>query len=137
MDTNFKRPTLDQQVTFLFTGDLEQTTAFYEGILGLPQVLDQGSCRIYQVGESAFLGFCEHLDPMAPSGVILTLVSQQVDDWATYLHQKGIVLEKEPTLNKRFNIYHLFLRDPNGYLVEIQRFLDPSWPAADRAGQPS
>jgi hypothetical protein len=26
------------------------------------------------------------------------------------------------------NIYHCFLRDPNGYLIEIQRFLDPAWP---------
>jgi extradiol dioxygenase family protein len=25
--------------------------------------------------------------------------------------------------------YHLcFLRDPNGYFIEIQQFLDPAWP---------
>ncbi|OQY24133.1 MAG: hypothetical protein DRJ03_06405 [Chloroflexi bacterium] len=30
-------------------------------------------------------------------------------------------------LNPRYNIYHCFLRDPNGYLIEIQRFLDSAW----------
>jgi catechol 2,3-dioxygenase-like lactoylglutathione lyase family enzyme len=139
MDTNQLRPALEQQVTFLYTRDLDQTAAFYEGILGLPQVLDQGSCRIYQVGSDAFLGFCRHLEVLDPAGVILTLVSHQVDEWADYLRQQGLALEKEPTLNPRFNIYHLFIRDPNGYLVEIQRFLDPSWPAAsvELDGQPS
>jgi catechol 2,3-dioxygenase-like lactoylglutathione lyase family enzyme len=129
MGTNMLRPGLEQLVTFLFTRDLEETSAFYEGTLGLAQVLDQGSCRIYQVADNAFLGFCKHLETAAPSGVILTLVSSQVDEWATYLRQQGIALEKEPAHNPRFNIYHLFVRDPNGYLIEIQRFLDPSWPA--------
>jgi len=60
----------DQQVTFLYTGDLAATADFCETTLGLPLALDRGGCRIY----------------------------------------------------------HCFLRDPNGYLLEIQRFLDPAWP---------
>ena len=35
---------------------------------------------------------------------------------------------KEPVMNATYNIYHFFMRDPDGYLVEIQRFLDPNWP---------
>jgi hypothetical protein len=34
---------------------------------------------------------------------------------------------KPPTYNERYQIYHLFARDPNGYLIEIQRFEDPRW----------
>ncbi|MBE2202446.1 MAG: VOC family protein [Anaerolinea sp.] len=118
-----------QQVTFLYTAVLPETAHFYETILELPLVLDQGACRIYRVAGSAFLGFCQHLTGGAKTeGVILTLVSDDVDGWYTYLRQKGVVFEKAPTLNEKFNIYHCFLRDPNGYLVEIQRFLDPEWP---------
>ena len=40
-----------------------------------------------------------------------------------------VYLEKPPTLHPDFNIYHCIVRDPNGYLIEIQRFLDPAWPA--------
>ena len=103
---------------------------FYETILELPLILDQGACRIYGTGLGAFLGFCQHLTGGGQdgAGVILTLVSQDVDGWYDYLQQKGVEFEKPPQFNPKFNIYHCFLRDPNGYLIEIQRFEDPTWP---------
>jgi catechol 2,3-dioxygenase-like lactoylglutathione lyase family enzyme len=123
------RPAIDQQVTFLYTADLGETAVFYETILELPLILDQGDCRIYGTGRGAFLGFCQHLTGGAQSGsgVVLTLVSQDVDGWYSYLRQKGVEFEKPPQHNPRFNIYHCFLRDPNGYLIEIQHFDDPAW----------
>jgi catechol 2,3-dioxygenase-like lactoylglutathione lyase family enzyme len=125
------RPAIDQQVTFLYTADLVETAVFYEMILELPLILDQGACRIYGTGAGAFLGFCQHLtrDGQSVSGVILTLVSQDVDGWYDYLCQKGVEFEKPPQFNPQFNIYHCFLRDPNDYLIEIQRFGDPAWPS--------
>ena len=125
-----KRPSLEQQVTFLAAKNLAHTASFYTQILGLPLVLDQGSCQIFQVSADAFVGFCEHLDFEKPAtGVILTLVSHEVDAWYAYLRNQSVTVENPPQFNPRFNIYHLFLRDPNGYLVEIQQFLDPDWPA--------
>jgi catechol 2,3-dioxygenase-like lactoylglutathione lyase family enzyme len=121
----------DQQVTFLYTADLEATAGFYETTLGLPLVLDQGSCRIYCVAENAFVGFCSHRSAGRredTTGVVLTLVTDEVDGWYDRLRAQGVSFEKAPALNPRFNIYHCFLRDPNGYLIEIQRFLDPVWP---------
>lgn len=122
------RPELTQQVTFLHTNDLAETAVFYQTILGLKLVLDQGPCQIFQVNAGAFIGFCEHFEGANPDGVILTLVSAQVDEWHDYLVAQQVPIEKPPTLNETFNIYHIFLRDPNGYLIEIQRFLDPAWP---------
>ena len=61
--------------------------------------------------------------------MILTLVCEDVDGWYDYLQEKGVAIEKAPSFNEKFNIYHIFFRDPNGYLLEIQRFLDPAWPA--------
>ncbi len=125
-----KRPPIDQQVTFLYTSDLEKTAVFYETILELPLILDQGACRIYETGSGAFLSFCRHLTGGDGAvGVILTLVSSDVDGWYAFLQDKGIVFEKPPQYNHKFNIYHCFLRDPNGYLIEIQRFDDPNWPS--------
>lgn len=54
-----------------------------------------------------------------------TLVTRKVDEWHRHLEEKGITIEQPPTHNPRYNIYHLFLRDPNGYLIEIQRFNHP------------
>lgn len=129
-------PGIDQQITFVYCADLAATDVFYRGVLRLPLVLDQGACRIYRAGRDAFLGFCrgtENLSAIHASGVILTLVvdeRESVDAWYQYLVESGYgtVVEKKPAFNSKFAIYHLFLRDPDGNLVEIQTFLDPAWP---------
>lgn len=124
-------PPIDAQITFLYTRDLAATTHFYQDILGLPLKLDQGGCRIYRLGVAAYVGFCQRDDaPHGPADsgvrhVILTLVTPQVDEWHRRLSQQGVIFEKAPAVNPRYNIYHCFLRDPNGYLIEIQRFLEP------------
>ncbi len=125
-----KNPSFQQQVTFLYTRDLEKSQAFYHDVLGLPMVLDQGICRIYQVCPNGFIGLCQKPDaPQQSQGVIFTMVTDDVDGWYARLQECHIPVEKPPALNLKYNIYHLFVRDPNGYLVEIQRFLDPAWPA--------
>lgn len=117
---------ITQQITFLYTHDLASTAPFYEDVLGLPLALDQGVCRIYRVSRDAYVGVCERENAPAPAGVIFTLVTPQVDEWYDYLKTRGVAFEKPPTLNPQYNIYHCLLRDPNGYLIEIQRFLDPN-----------
>jgi catechol 2,3-dioxygenase-like lactoylglutathione lyase family enzyme len=123
-----KCPSIDQQITFLMTDDLEATARFYEEVLVLPLKLDQGSCRIYQVSDTGYLGFCQRTGATeaAPApDLIVTLVTQEVDEWYRYLKGQGVAFEKPPQTNPKYDIYHCFLRDPNGYLIEIQRFLHP------------
>jgi len=121
-------PPIDQQITFLYTLDLVSTSRFYEDVLRLELVLDQGSCRIYRTGTEAFLGFCQREGVAAQHpDVIFTLVTQEVDTWYEYLLAQGVKFEKPPAHNPDYNIYHCFLRDPNGYLIEIQRFMDADW----------
>jgi len=119
--------TYDSQIVFCYTKDLSATGEFYDGILGLEPVLDQGGCRIYRVAEQAFLGFCERIETGTPDGVILSLVIDDVDGEYERLSAAGVSFEKEPALNPDYHIYHCFFRDPNGYLLEIQRFEDPRW----------
>jgi catechol 2,3-dioxygenase-like lactoylglutathione lyase family enzyme len=120
-------PPIDRQITFLYTRDLAKTAHFYEEILELPLKLDQGSCRIYQVSRDGYVGFCQRDRPVegAEAPVIITLVTPNVDAWYEQLAAQGIEFEKAPAVNPRYNIHHCFLRDPNGYLIEIQRFLHP------------
>lgn len=124
-------PPIDSQITFLYTHDLAQTAHFYEEIIGLRLKLDQGTCRIYQVSQDGYLGFCEraHSTPAisatdAPP-VILTIVTADVDQWHLYLKERDIHSEKPPATNPDYEIYHFFLRDPNGYVLEVQQFLQP------------
>lgn len=125
-------PSVDQQITFIFVTNLDQSAQFYEQTLGFSLWLDQGSCRIYEVlGRTGLIGICQSskeskgafsLD--SPQNVILTIVTEEVDAWYEHLSNRGVTFEKTPSTNPRFRIYHCFLRDPDGYLIEIQRFLD-------------
>jgi catechol 2,3-dioxygenase-like lactoylglutathione lyase family enzyme len=119
----------DAGITFCYTRDLKRTARFYEDVLGLPLVLDQGGCRIYRVSDGAYFGFCEREEVGSPKGVILTFVTQDVDSWYEKLSRQGVEFEKAPAFNPDYNIYHCFLRDPDGNLLEIQRFEDPRWPS--------
>lgn len=117
--------TIAYPITFFFTRDLETTARFYEDVIGLELARDQGDCRIYRVG-GGLVGFCQRDHVMdTPHGVIFTLVTDDVDAWYYKLVEKGVEFDNPPSLSPKYNIYHCFLHDPNGYLIEIQRFNEP------------
>ena len=117
----------DALVTFLNVSDLDRADNFYRVQLGLDLVTDQGACRIYRVAAGGYLGVCSHAGPAAPEGVIVTLVRDDVEGYCAAIAERGVAFEKPPTHNERFGITHAFLRDPDGHLVEVQRFDDPGW----------
>lgn len=71
---------------------------------------------------------CNEEHPLAAEGLIITLVTEDVDGWFAMLTAKGVEFSKPPTENTEYNIYHCFLSDPDGHKIEIQRFQDPAWP---------
>ncbi|MBK1658452.1 VOC family protein [Paracraurococcus ruber] len=126
-----------QQITFLYAEDLAASRRFYEAVLRLSVVQDQGRCAIYAAapGGRAFLGVCQARgprqagDPRREGGVVLTLVSEAVEAWHAWLAAQGIACDGPPRRNEATGITHIFFRDPAGYLLEIQRFERPDWPA--------
>ncbi len=118
---------IERQITFLYTQKLAETAHFYEHLLQLRLVLDQGDCRIYETSLQSYVGFCKRIQSKGETrdGVILTLVTSEVDAWYHSLSAQGIIFEHPPVLNPKYQIYHCFLRDPNGYRIEIQQFIQP------------
>ena len=122
----------DSHITFLPVSDLDRSRAFYESILGLQLVVDQGACHIFRASRTGFVGTCLNERAGAADGVIVTFVIDDVDDWCSRIVGAGHALDREPAHNDRFGIYHAFLRDPDGHLIEIQRFDDPEWSGAPK-----
>ena len=120
-------PPIGEFITFLYVEDLERSDRFYSGTLGLPMVVDQGMCKIFEVAGAAYLGVCERPGRSSPEGMIVTFVSDDVDGWHDRLSAAGVPVEQAPRVTDEFGVYHAFYRDPDGYLVEVQRFLDPDW----------
>ncbi len=120
-----QRPSIDQQITFIYTKSLKTSTQFYEETLGFELWLDQGRCRIYKVAGDSYLGICQTNETAKQhNNIILTIVTKEVDQWYIYLLDRGIAIKKTPENNATYGIYHFFLHDPDGYLIEIQNFLE-------------
>ena len=119
-----------QLVVFIYVKDLLESHRFYSNILGLDLTLDQGSCRIYKVTPTSFIGLCTSENKSSSDNIILTLVSNDLESWAKHLEENGVYIEKKPTFNEKYNITHLFCRDPDNYRIEIQLFHDSKWPNA-------
>lgn len=123
---------VDAQITFLYTKDLSKSVHFYEEALGLTLAVDQGSCRIYHIiNRRSYFGICERATPRNPDGVIFTIVTQDVDSWYERIASHGYACEYAPRISEEYGIYHFFVKDPNGYLIEVQRFLDENWDKAE------
>lgn len=117
---------LDGLIAFYPCHDLEATRNFYERDLCLPLVRDQGTCLIFGVAKNAYVGFCQHNDAVPEhGGLIVTLLTDDVDSFYQRLRKLGIETEGMPKLNDMHHIYHFFALDPDGYRVEVQRFLEP------------
>jgi catechol 2,3-dioxygenase-like lactoylglutathione lyase family enzyme len=124
-----------QQITFLYAEDPGPSRRFYAEILGLPLVLDQGACAIFEVaGGCAFLGICQASGareadaPRRQGGIVLTLVSPAVEAWHAHLTAAGVAILAPPARHAGLGLLHFFFRDPAGYLLEIQQFDSPAWP---------
>lgn len=63
-------PQIHQQITFFYTHNLNASTELYEQKLGLELWLDQGTCRIYTVSGSGYLGLCQVSEISTPPAVI-------------------------------------------------------------------
>lgn len=118
---------IEGMITFLYYKDLSQAARFYEDVLGLKLVIDQGFAKIYKVAEQAHIGLVDETrgyhraNPIKP--VEITLLVPDVDAWYQHIRSLGIETLTEPTIMQSVNVQAFLLNDPEGYTLEIQRFL--------------
>ena len=126
-------PSIDQQLVFVYSEDPTRSIAFYRDVLGLEEVLDQdGQCRIFRVAGAAYFGICKARPgrSVTKDGVVLSFVTDAVDGWHEHLQEKGAEVLGPPKESAVFKVYGFFARDPDGHLIEFQRFLNDDWPQA-------
>ncbi len=112
-------------ITFLGTKDLKKTSNFYQNIIGLTLYKDQDVCLIFNINNQSKIGFCENMTVIyKDKSPIITFITDDVDEIYTRLINSGLAIKEKPKFNQKFKIYHFFLKDPNGYTIEIQKFLD-------------
>lgn len=113
-------------ISFYGTDDLEKTDKFYKKYFNLKIYKDQGTCKIYNIPGAGMIAFCEHMEVLTKNkSPIITFLTENVDEiYEKFKNMAGIELTTKPIKNEDFNIYQFFAKDPNGYTLEIQKFLD-------------
>lgn len=118
---------LDAQITFLYYKDFTEAVNFFENILDLELVDDQGAARIYRISGGAFIGVVDekegHCQSQETNAVLITLVTEDVKGWYDYLLSKGIEMETPVQRPESFPVECFFFKGPGGYEFEIQKFL--------------
>lgn len=124
-------PEICSQITFFYYKDLAKAADFYERIMGFELADDQGTCRIYRVRGSAFLGIVDerygHCSaPRSESTVLATFVVDDVREWYEHLRKNGVTITSELLSKPEIQIEAFFFEDPEGYALEAQTFLNPA-----------
>ena len=116
-------------ITFFYYDDLNAPATSYSNVMRFKLVDDQKWAKIYQINGNAFLGivdgkkgFCKVQDKNA---VLLTLVVDDVHSRYTYFKDNGINLVGEVQKKEDIQVHCFFLKDPGGYVLEVQQFLNP------------
>ncbi len=115
---------IEQQISWVYTQDLDATGEFYRYALGLECLRDTGGARLYATTAGACIGVCEAFEDrvVEPRGGMISLVTDDVEAWYERLLGRGVEIDAPPRRLDRFGIRSFFVSDPNGYTIEFQQF---------------
>lgn len=114
----------EKLITFLYYVDLPRAMAFYENVIGLKLVIDQGWSKIYEVTSSGYIGLVDQArgshraHPVKPMQICMRVAD--VNAWHRYLLDEGITITKGPRDVPDLQIRAFVFNDPEGYQIEIQ-----------------
>jgi predicted enzyme related to lactoylglutathione lyase len=108
-----KQPFIEQNVVWLYTDDLDRLAGFYRDVMELPQVLDQGVCRVFQVSPTGFLGVCNKANrPRGTKGMMFTFLVEDVEAAYAYYKARGVEFDGPPDMLGGRTVYSASSRTP-------------------------
>lgn len=111
-------------ITFLYYSDFDYGVDFFENLLQLELVMDQGFARVYQVNEKAFLGIVQQKDSTEISGATLfSLTTKNVEEEYQRVKQLKVYNLTEMKHFESIPLKSFFFDDLEGHKFEIQQFL--------------
>ena len=130
---------IESQITFLYYRDLEPIARFYQEIMGLDLVEDQGWAKIFRTSWHAYLGIVDgergFHKVQEKSAVLVTFAVNDVFRWREHLESKGVKMLTEIIESEEIQVRCFFCEDPGGYAIEIEQFLRPDAAAIFHRGE--
>ena len=107
-----------------FYRDTAAAERFYGRVLNLPQT----GPGLFRLSETAFLRILPlseaGADADAPKTATLSFVTDEVDGWYAYLKSENVAMRAELKSASRHPTRGFVAIDPEGYLLEFERFLE-------------
>lgn len=118
-----------QALTFFCTRDLGASERFYGATLGLPVAMRTANAILWRATATAYLGVTSGpgREPKAGAAIFELVTHREADvhDWYARIVADGWLTDGPPRRTAA-GATCFFATDPNGYLVEILHFADPS-----------
>jgi lactoylglutathione lyase len=109
--------------------DMERSEAFYRNLLGFREIVSyqipNGVIRqMSPTGESpgVELWYEEPVKPAPDTALHIALAVDDTRAWVEHLRQRDVKIEKEPF--EMGNEVIAFIRDPDGYLIELNQVVE-------------
>ena len=121
-------PAIHGSNAFYYYRDLEAAWGFYVRTLGFETVADYGFAKILRVGPSSYLTLVDETRGMhsadEPKTVTLAVITDEVEEWWEYLTSQGVDMRAALSSGEGRPHDGFVAVDPEGYLLEFERFND-------------
>jgi len=114
-------------IIFLYYQDFTKAIFFFEKILKLDLVMDQGFARVYRAGGDSFLGCVQKREGSIESsnrgGALISLNVDNVDKEYLRFKEFDLPYISDLKIIEQIPLKSFFFKDYEGYDFEIQEFL--------------
>ena len=115
-------------VLWLYYDELAPNERFYEELLGVDLLVDQGWAKVYEASPTGYIGLVDGARGMHQSteenAVTVSLLTQDVRAWMDHARAMGVELRSD-TIGMESDLVETFVGyDPTGYFLEWDNFLD-------------
>jgi len=115
-------------VIWLYYRDLPEAQRFYEDLLGLDLLVDQGFAKVYSSSATGFIGLVDESQGLhrfsEKKAVTVCFFSDDVHSWLSHLKEEGVKLHTPSIKVESDAVEVIVAYDVGGYYIEFDRFLD-------------
>ena len=113
-------------VVWFYYKDMAGIQRFYEEVLGLDLIVDQGWAKIYPIGPTGYFGLVDEQLGMhnftEDKAVTLSMFTADLDAWYEYLSNDDRIEMRSPEIEEETPYRAFVAYDPEGYFLEWDVF---------------